>query len=259
MIRRRYSRVESLKIMGKASKLVMGPTIKVLLWNVFKCKKKGWQEDFITLMRDKDLILLQEAILNSPFDIYFKKSLQHQWMMARSFRNMRTNIETGVKTGSTVAAKKHHFSASNHSEPFTKTKKMLLATLYPLHKLEESLLVINIHIINFVSYDKFTAHLDQVFKALQHHNGPILLAGDFNTWNRKRFRGFNNLALSFGLVEVEIKRQPRLNHFFQNLDHIYCRGLEVIDAHVHTHIHSSDHYPISLSLRTLNPIISLKN
>ena len=91
MIKRRYNKVESLKIMGCASTKVLGPNIEVLLWNVFKCKKKGWQDDFITLASNKDLILLQEAIVNCPFDSYFKESLQHQWIMARSFRNVKTN------------------------------------------------------------------------------------------------------------------------------------------------------------------------
>lgn len=252
MIESRYSKVEALEIMGSASKPLLGPNIEVLMWNVYKCKKKGWQDDFITLMANKDLVLLQEAIINSPFDRYFKKSFQHQWIMARSFKSVKTNIETGVKTGSTVAAKKHYFSVSKHSEPLSKTKKMSLTTLYPLYPFEQSsLLVINSHIINFVSFKKFRAHLEQVFQKLQHHDGPILLAGDFNTWNKKRLKYFHSLALSFSLEEVKMVRQPRLNHLFKHLDHIYCRGLAVIDAHVHTDIHSSDHYPISLSLRTL--------
>jgi len=255
MLKNRFSAVESLKIMGRASKKQMGPNIEVLLWNVFKCKKKGWEEDFKTLMCDKDLILIQEAILNSPFDINFKKSLKHQWIMARSFRNVKTNIETGVKTGSTVAAKKHLFSASKYSEPISQTKKMLLATFYPLDTLGQTLLVVNSHIINFVSFDKFRSHLDQVFQTLKHHNGPILLAGDFNTWNRKRLTYFNKLAMVFSLDEVELIRQPRLNHLYQHLDHIYCRGIEVVEAHVHNDVHSSDHYPISLSLHTINPAL----
>lgn len=253
MLKSRYSPIESLKIMGQASKPVMGPTIEMLLWNVFKCKKKGWQKDFKTLSCDKDLILFQEAIVNSSFDTHFNSSTQHQWMMARSFINVKTNIETGVKTGSTVAAKKYYFSASKHKEPISQTKKMLLATVYPLHHSEQSLLVVNSHIINFVSFAKFRTHLEQVFQTLENHNGPIILAGDFNTWNGKRLKYFNQLAKSFSLVEVEMVRQPRLKHLFQHLDHVYCRGLEVVDARVHTHIHSSDHYPISLSLRTLNP------
>jgi endonuclease/exonuclease/phosphatase (EEP) superfamily protein YafD len=104
-----------------------------------------------------------------------------------------------------------------------------------------------------VSFEKFRSHLDQVFQTLEHHEGPILFAGDFNTWNGKRLKYFNQLAKSFSLREVEITRKPRLNHLFQHLDHIYCRGLEVVDAQVHTDIHSSDHYPITLSLRTCHP------
>lgn len=254
MMKSRYSTVESLKIMGSASKQAIGPNIKVLLWNVFKCKRKGWQSDFASLINNKDLILLQEAILNSPFDGMFNHSLQHQWIMASSFKNVKSNIETGVKTGSSVVANKHFFSASAHSEPITKTKKMVLATEYPLastveSSLEQSLLVINTHMINFVSFEKFRAHLDQAFQALEHHSGPILLAGDFNTWNRKRMQYFDELAISCSLKEVDITRQPRLGHLFRHLDHIYCRGLGVVDVHVHTDIHSSDHFPISLSLR----------
>ena len=255
MFKSRYSAVESLKIMGNASKQMMGPNIEILLWNVFKCKRKGWHDDFKTLSYNKDLILLQEAIVNSPFDSEFKKSLQHQWIMARSFRNLKTNIETGVKTGSSVATKEHYFSASNHCEPISKTKKMLLATVYPLSIRGQSLLVVNTHLINFVSFEKFRAHLEQVFKTLEYHDGPVLLAGDFNTWNQKRLRYFNQLALSVSLEEVKMTRKPRLSHLFKHLDHIYCRELEVVDAHVHTNIHSSDHYPISLSLRTLNPVV----
>jgi endonuclease/exonuclease/phosphatase (EEP) superfamily protein YafD len=242
--------------MGRASKPVFGPNINILIWNVFKCQKKAWCDDFIALLHNKDLVLLQEAILNSPLDVQFNQSVQHQWIMARSFRNVKTNIETGVKTGSTVTAKQHYFAASTHSEPITKTKKMLLATVYPLGNAEQSLLVINCHIINFVSFKKFSAHIAQVFQTLEHHEGPVLLAGDFNTWNNKRLKYFDQMAKSFALVEVKMMRQPRINHFFQHLDHVYCRGLEVTDAHVHTNIHSSDHYPISLSL---NSYIQLKN
>jgi endonuclease/exonuclease/phosphatase (EEP) superfamily protein YafD len=254
MIKSRYSKVESLKVMGRASKKMLGPDIKILLWNVYKCRKNGWRDDFIKLVNGKDLILLQEAILNSPLDFHFNESLKHQWIMARSFRNVKTNIETGVKTGATVTAKEHYFSVSKYCEPISKTKKMLLATVYPLDTSGQSLLVINCHIINFVFFNKFRTHLEQVFQNLENHDGPILLAGDFNTWNMKRLKYFNELTKSFSLAEVKMMRQPRLNHLFKHLDHIYCRGLEVIEAHVHTDIHSSDHYPISLSLRSLNSV-----
>jgi len=257
MMKSRYRKIESLKIMGSASKAVMGPNIDVLLWNIFKCRKEEWQEDFQTLIHDKDLVLLQEAVFNSPFDLLFSQSTQHQWIMARSFKNLQTSVETGIKTGSSVTANKHFCSASPYSEPITRTKKMLLATEYPIASVDKScneppLLVVNTHIINFVSLKKFKTHLDQVFQVLRNHNGPIILAGDFNTWNRKRLAYFNELAISLFLEEVKLVRHPRLSHFFKHLDHVYCRGLEVVDVHVHSDIHSSDHFPISLSLKTVS-------
>lgn len=254
MMKSRYSEVESLKVMGTPSKQRMGPNIELLLWNIFKCRKQGWQKDFLSLIGNKDLILLQEAIANSPYDAIFHHSLQHQWLMARSFRNVETDIENGVSTGSTVTPTQEYFAASTHGEPFTRTKKMFLATEYPLFNQDKSehdhsLLVVNSHLINFVPFSKFKTHLDQVFEALEHHQGPVILAGDFNTWNGKRLRYFNHLADQFKLEEVDIKRRPKLSHFFQHLDHIYCRGVEARHVHVHTDIRSSDHFPISVSLR----------
>ena len=78
----------------------------------------------------------------------------------------------------------------------------------------------------------------------------VLLAGDFNTWNTKRSNYFCAIARTFALEEVVLTRKTRLNHFFRHLDHIYCRGLKVVEAQVHTHIHSSDHFPISLTVST---------
>ncbi|SFG52530.1 endonuclease/exonuclease/phosphatase family protein [Neptunomonas qingdaonensis] len=249
MIKSRFNPIEKLKIMGSASEPAMGPEIDVLIWNVYKCKKKGWQEDFIRLCHDKDLILLQETIVNSPFDAHFEKSSKYQWIMARSFRDLRTNFETGIKTGSTVAAKTKVVMASLHSEPLSKTKKMLLTTIYPLNRRNDSLLVINAHMINFVSFIKFKAHLDTVSEVLEHHVGPVILAGDFNTWNWKRLRYFHEFALSFSLIEVDLVRKPKMAHLFQHLDHIYCKGFDILNAKVLTNIRSSDHYPLQLTLR----------
>jgi len=235
--------------MGRAPHEALGPNIEVLLWNVFKCKKDGWHDNFVNLMKNKDLVLLQEAILNSRFDIQFNASTEHQWIMARSFKNMRSHIETGVKTGSRVAASEYTLAASTHGEPITQTKKMSLASLYPLHDSQQQLLVINAHLINFVSLDKFIAHLNIVFQALKTHQGAVLLAGDFNTWNKQRLKYLQVLAASFSLNEVTIVRRPRMKHLFKHLDHIYCRGLKATNVQVHTNIHTSDHYPVSLSIR----------
>lgn len=249
MIKQRYRHIESLKIMGSAAQEVLPSSFDVLVWNVFKCKKKGWQEDFKHLAHNKDIVLLQEAVVNSPFDDYFTQSVTQEWIMARSFGVVKSNLETGVKTGSRVSAQNYHFSTSLHGEPFSATKKMSLASYYPIQSNAEPLLVVNTHLINFVSFNKFQAHLNRVFHTIQQHSGPVLLAGDFNTWNRKRMDYLTTLASNCALEEVVIERQPKLAHLLRHLDHVYCRGLEILQAQVHNNIQSSDHLPISLSLR----------
>lgn len=236
--------------MGCSSQTSLGPTIEILLWNVFKCKRVGWHKDFKSMSKNKNIVMLQEAITNSPFDPEFKKSTRHEWIMARSFKDLLTEHETGVKTGSTVASDKHYFSASTHSEPISKTKKMVLATRYPLHQSEQSLLVVNSHIINFVNFEKFKANVDQVFEILRYHNGPTLLAGDFNTWNLKRLNYFNARAMDLGLIKADLFRKPRLQHLLKHLDHVYYKGLVLVDSVVHSNVHSSDHFPISLTMAT---------
>lgn len=238
--------MESLSAMGQSSRSQLGQTIHVLVWNVFKCKKKHWAHDFSALSRHQDLILLQESVLNSPHDRLFNDSGQHEWVMARSFKYNHSQLETGVKTGCSALSTHQQCWSSEHGEPFMNTKKMLLATQYDLEQHGETLLVINAHMINFVSFMKFRHQVDQLDEAMKHHSGPIILAGDFNTWNSRRLRYFNALACSFGLHEVPMERKPRINHLYQHLDHVYYRGLKQNKVEVLSSVKSSDHYPIRL-------------
>ena len=45
----------------------------------------------------------------------------------------------------------------------------------------------NLHAINFaLGTDAYRAQLDAIATELSHHRGPIVVAGDFNTWNDER-------------------------------------------------------------------------
>ena len=89
---------------------------------------------------------------------------------------------------------------SPHAEPLSQTQKLLLTTLYPLQGETAQLLVLNMHAINFVSVQKYVEQLDQLTAALAPHDGPVILAGDFNTWNPSRLEHFQNIASKAGLV-----------------------------------------------------------
>lgn len=240
-----YTADDELQHLGRAHQQALGPVIRCLVWNILKARRPSWSSDFQELVADRDLALLQEAVFNAPSDPIFTQNVRLQWIMARSFRDPRTLVEHGVKTGCTVAPLEQHFYLSPHSEPVSHTQKLLLTTLYPLQGEDERLLVLNMHAINFVSVQKYTEQLDQLSMALVPHQGPVILAGDFNTWNPARLGRFQEVAGKAGLTEAVMRRQSRLAHMNQHLDHVFYRGLELRAVASLNHYQSSDHAPIT--------------
>ena len=63
--------------------------------------------------------------------------------------------------------------------------KSLLLSNY-LFKAGNSLLILNVHAINFRENQRYGIELERFLNLLKAHKGPMILAGDFNSWNKKR-------------------------------------------------------------------------
>ena len=239
-----YASPNVLRIMGRPCRPAFRDTIKILVWNMYKGKRAGWAEDFRVLAEGKDLVMLQEAVTNTRYDSIFTESENFEWVMAVAHGNTKTKMETGVKTGAMVKSSVQRFMASPDVEPILKTSKMLLATTYPVEGSEYPLLAVNMHAINFVSYDKFNRQVAQVMIAMEEHAGPVILAGDFNTWNGLRYKGLLEMTEKMGLSPVDLTRKANMRHMNQHLDHIFYRGLKLVKAEALTSILSSDHAPL---------------
>lgn len=242
-----YTADDELKEMGQAAKLSLGPEFNLLVWNILKGRRTHWIRDFEQLRADKDLVLLQEAVLNAPSDYLFQRDDHMQWLMARSFRHKSSQIEHGVKTGCAVAAAGKHFYLSPHAEPVSQTQKLLLSTQYHIAESADLLLVINMHAINFVRVRKYVDQLEQLDCALAGHTGPVIMAGDFNTWSPARLGHFLDVAKGADLREACIERRVRLAHMNQHLDHVFYRGLTLKSIESLRGYKSSDHMPIVAS------------
>jgi endonuclease/exonuclease/phosphatase (EEP) superfamily protein YafD len=108
--------------------------------------------------------------------------------------------------------------------------------------------VVNIHAINFVGVNKFSRQVAQVVDLIVGHEGPLVLAGDFNTWNPRRKKILAKAAESLGLNRVPVAAR-RLRHLNQVLDHVFYRGLELLASRPLRHIKSSDHVPLWAEFR----------
>lgn len=218
-------------------------SLKLLNWNISKGSKEFWQKDLRSMSIDKDFVILQEAVLDSGIKLQVKE------LMHESFSPGYTTASktTGVLTYS----KRKPLSECRLSvlEPWLRTPKATNITQFSIEGRHETLLVINVHVVNFsIGLIRFRDQMEQIRQVLMDHSGPAILAGDFNTWRSKRMEVVNDIAGRFAFVAVQLQLDNRKKFNGHALDHVFVRGLSVHNSEVKSVI-SSDHNPIAVELR----------
>ena len=217
--------------------------LRVLVWNVYKGRRRDWALRFREHLGERDLILAQELYFEDRTRELLHGSDLH-WTTATSFHYARRGgVGTGLGTAAPTAPTREHALQTDGREPLTGTPKLALLTEYPLGIGDRRLLVANVHAINFAGFDSFDAQLRRIEDALADHRGPTLLAGDFNTWSRRRRRRLDALVAASGLAPVEFSDDPRTTP----LDHAFVRELGVSNAEVHQ-TRASDHAALSFDV-----------
>lgn len=243
MVYRIPSDQDSLLIFGECeAEELTSERLRVLVWNVWKGKRgAAWRKDFLKLAGDRDLVMLQEAITTPEMsELFHGRHVRHEWHMAASFE-WRFSHKTGVITGATAKPKSKTMLRGTDRELFVWTPKVSLGTNYGLGG-RDSLLVINTHVINFTTTRAFVRFVQQLVSLIEHHHGPVVLAGDFNTWNPGRSLSLTKILVKLGLQMVDFHVDPRL----LKLDHVFTRGMKTLDAQIRSDIRSSDHFPLLL-------------
>ena len=234
-------RAAPLKRLGEASATTFGATLKMISWNMFKARRKGCMPDLASMSAGVELALLQEAVLYGGLAHPFHLASGLEWIMAENLATARQAITTGPKTGSRVAALSSQATRSLDREPLIGTPKTFLLTTDPFGG--ERLLVLNVHAINLVSTAKFARQVEQMTAPVAAHKGPCIVAGDFNTWNEARWHLLLKSMHDVGLTRVPAAA-PRWRHFNQVLDHVFYRGLRLLNSRPLIDVKSSDHVPL---------------
>lgn len=238
---------DSLHYFGSAEGEHLPDRLKILIWNVYKGKRgRAWKNDFLNLTKDCDIVLMQEAMLDGIMPEMWQGDLKnYQWKMATSFIYRSTSHRTGVATGSKFSAKDTKVFRGFDREIFVWTPKVTISSMYATENLEHSLLVINTHALLVTTTKAFIRYIDGVLSTIAHHKGPLIFAGDFNTWNQSRWRGLLHLLKAYGLDHVVIPNDERT----LKLDHIFVKDLDVLSAKIWNTIYSSDHSPLELQVQ----------
>ncbi len=229
--------------------------LNLLVWNIYKQQQDNWKSALSQLSQQSDLLLLQEASLTSELK-QFINNKSYLATLVRAFDVL--DIAAGVVTLATEPAEQ--VCAYTAMEPWLGLPKSALISLYKLSN-GSHLMVINIHSINFTfGTQDYIKQIVALTQQASEHQGPLIIAGDFNTWSDERSKQLKAIMQQLALQEVQFMPDQRMR--FINglpLDHIFYRGLDVKEAHSVIQNNASDHSPlqVSFSLKTqsLDPIM----
>ncbi len=218
-------------------------SLRVLSWNIHKVRHADLPADLAGFAAGHDLILLQEAVLETSM----REALEGEgfsWHMADAF------AIHGVKRGVLVAARIQPVDGRVlfTREPLFPLSKSAIITRYRLAGHKERLAVANLHGINFsLGLGRFREQLDAVAEELENHDGPMIVGGDFNTWSLHRDEVLHEVTERLGLIAVVPAPDDRRRAFGWHLDHLFVRGFSVKEANS-PRVKSSDHNPILVRL-----------
>ena len=245
----------------------------LLNWNIEKGNSPEWIEDLSGLADEAGVLLFQEAALDPKVSrlglpVGFS---QHQYFAA-GYRQGETH--TGVLTVSPWAAGDH--CALTAWEPWLGTPKatgitrFLLAddgknglnprmdaiadSVEQLHDPgivvgKKILMIVNVHAVNFaVGLEAYAEQFEEIGEVIGAHDGPLIVAGDFNTWSVERQAWLDTFADLHQLHAVEFEPDRRTTIFSRPIDHIYSRGLVIVDARA-VPVGSSDHNPLLIKVQ----------
>lgn len=242
---------QSLSTRGLGIQRELSPdSIKALIWNIKKAEMSSWKTEFTEYGKDKNLFLIQEAYESNRFESTLDSFAGTQWDMGISFLYRRYgDAATGTMIGGLTIPLEVQVRHSVDREPVVNTPKAVTFATYDVAGKDEDLLVVSVHAINFDTTGAFKRQMDQIEEVVSKHQGPILLAGDFNTWSNARNTYLGKMVKRLELRESEyINGDARLKFKGHFLDHVYTKGIVVKSAEVVSTSTGSDHKPFVVEM-----------
>ncbi|WP_072010970.1 MULTISPECIES: endonuclease/exonuclease/phosphatase family protein [unclassified Serratia (in: enterobacteria)] len=212
--------------------------LRVMVWNIFKQQRADWLSVLKDFGKDAQLVLLQEA-QTTPELVSFATSNYLAADQVPAF--VLPQHPSGVMT--LAATHPVYCCPLREREPLLRLAKSALITVYPLYN-GQLLMVVNIHAVNFsLGIDVYSKQLDPIGEQISNHKGPVIMAGDFNAWSRKRINALYQFAEDIALKEVSFTNDHRRKAFGRPLDFVFYRNLGVVEASVLV-TQASDHNPL---------------
>jgi endonuclease/exonuclease/phosphatase (EEP) superfamily protein YafD len=238
-----------LEMSGPTRTAVLEPRIRIVSWNVHKRTDPVFLSELSRLLDSvgADIVLLQECASRDPQPFAIALA-GRSWALSSNLRTGSPPVETGVATASRSIHRSRAL-LSEGAEPVVGSRKAALATWHP--SATDTLLAINLHALNFsLRLDNFRQQLGEIGRLATQHAGPVVVAGDFNTWRTGRLRVADSLLAKAGLVRLDFgaAEARKRRAFGHALDHVYYSPTflrpDPAGCAVPTGYRTSDHFPL---------------
>lgn len=235
--------------------------LTLITWNIAKNIRGNDEIHRLVSSHSPDILLIQEGV-GATCDLFGESF--HQCIFAPSWKMASQDIYTGVTILSRFHLENPVHVPSPSLEVFVFTPKASIMTTLDLPA-GGQLLLINVHMLNFVPLSRLESYLDTIYEHVAGHVGPMIVGGDFNTWNNARVLAVKQFAAKLGMVEAlpcyktAAGATPPAWLFFLTpfmqldldspMDRWFYRGVEVISCRYLEGFDASDHAPVLLQVR----------
>ncbi|MFP5519394.1 MAG: endonuclease/exonuclease/phosphatase family protein [Bdellovibrionia bacterium] len=216
---------------------------KLLIWNIYKANRAGIAQDLKKLTEGSEFIFLQEALQQNRNN-WLEALAGFQLHLVNNFESRLNQQITGVGLASTTPS---------HSQQILRTQEREFggfftpkSALFSVYKIEDqAVLFVSVHVLNFVTQKAFIKNIEEIVQKVDSFKGPVIVAGDFNTWSQGRWQVLNDIMKILHLIWVPIENDNRL----LKLDHAFVRGFDVTHSKIENGTKTSDHFPLVMSVR----------
>lgn len=185
----------------------------------------------LLLFQEAKLSVLQPAILNT-----FSYAMSSNMQTRRHFYGVLTAAKASFEKSTDIVTETREIRFATH-------KSLLISRHFLANG--KAVTVVNIHAINFVPLQWFSRELEQLTILLKNESGAMIVAGDFNSWSKKRRNTLEYFCQSLDLIQAVMEDGHHIKQIFrQPLDHIFYRGLTLLKAEAINTGNISDHNPI---------------
>lgn len=205
-------------------------------YNIFKLHLPFSRQYIGNLGKKNDFLVLQEWVdsLHVPYNKYYIATQE-------TFTLPLKQEKTGTATISSFPIVSEEKFLSNSRELGFTTHKSALLTSYTVKG--KRFTILNAHALNFVGNATWYKNIDSWIMHIP-LSGACIVAGDFNTWNPWRFKYLQKKLESLGFAYAEYDHTAIIR-----VDHIWYRNIIPTSCRSHSNVHSSDHYPVTLTFK----------